>query len=174
MGRRQSAGEDDPGSRVQDRVLAFARERGLTVRPVTSSSDLVTVELPKGELLMSVTFENTPKVLGRGHWFVTARDPRTSEQLWSDRFDYDMWMDFFGDASKDTSDEEWAQGADNQLIAFLDAVITSEVRLAGVERKPLVRFLGWRWPTGERTELQLLTAGEWHVWNEPGRVFLDE
>jgi len=146
---------------VHDRVLVFARERGLIVRPVPTSSDLVTVELPKGDMLIGVTFENSPQPAGRGHWLVTARDPGTSEQLWSDRFDYDMWFDFFGDASNDVSDDEWAEETDDHLIAFLDAVSTNEVRLAEVEKKALFRL-----PRGRRTELQLLVDGEWHAWND--------
>src|SRR5215831_2349750 len=144
MGEHRPTGSGDAGSAVHDRVLAFARERGLTVRPVAASSGLVTVELPKGELLIGVAFKNSPQSDGRGQWLITARDPRTSEQLWTDRFDYDIWFDFFGDASKDLSDEKWAEEADDHLIAFLDAVLTNEVRLAEVEKKPPFRLSGWR------------------------------
>lgn len=177
MGEGRSTGGGDPGSVVHDRVLAFARERGLTVRPVPASSGLVTVEVPKGELLIGVTFEDTPQPLGRGQWFITARDPRTSEQLWDGRFDYLMWQDFFGpeDSPWDLSDEKWAEEADDHLIAFLDAVLTNEVRLAEVEKKPPFRLPGWRRRGRTRTELQLLIDGECHAWDGPlDPVFRDE
>jgi hypothetical protein len=158
-----------------DRVLTFARERGLTVRPVPDSGDMATIALPRGDMLIDVAFKNGPQPDGRWEWFITARDARTSEQLWTDRFDYDMWFDFFGDASKDLSNEEWAEEADDHLIAFLDAVSTNEVRLAAVGKRPLFRLPGRRRVGRTKTELQLLIDGEWHVWDgrlEP--VFRDE
>jgi hypothetical protein len=136
---------------------------------------MFTVELPKGVLLIGVTFKNSPQPDGRWEWFITARDPRTCEELWSDRFDYDMWFDFFGDASKDLTDAEWAEETDKHLVAFLDAVLTNEVRLGQVEKKPLVRLPGWRRRSGTKTELQLLIDGEWHPWDDRlDTVFRDE
>jgi hypothetical protein len=168
MGERQSAGSGDHGPGVHDRVLAFARERGATVRPVPTSSDMVTVEVPKGVLLVEVAFQNStqphPKAVSAEEWFITARDPHTSKELWNGRFSYWEWQDAFGDAAE-VSDEEWFEGMGDQLIALLDALLTNEVRLAEVEKKPLFRLVGWGWPSGKSTELQLLIDGEWHAWD---------
>ena len=127
---------------------------------------MYTVELPKGELLIEVVFESSSQpdgsLVGTTEWFITARDPVTSEELWNDRFDEWDWFDHFGDAYDDDLFEDMG----DHLIAFLDAVLTNKVRLARVAKKPLFRLFGWRWPNGQRTMLQLLIGGEWVVWNE--------
>jgi hypothetical protein len=140
---------------------------------------MVTVELPKGELMVEVGFQNSTllnsvRAVKAEEWFVTARDPLTSKELWNGRFSYWEWRDVFGDDSKELSDEEWFEGMGDQLIALLDAMLTSSVRLAEFEKKPLFRIPGWRWHRGIRTQLQLLIDGEWHVWDKtPGPLLWD-
>src|SRR5215471_3792082 len=158
-------------SGVHDRVLAFARERGLTVRergltvrerrltyPPPTANDRYAVELPKGELLIEVVFENTQDpeigVVSAEEWFVTVRDALTSEELWNDRFSYWEWFDHLGDAMEELSDREWFERMGDQLMEFLDAVLTNKVRLAQVAKKPLFQLFGWRWPNKEKTTLQ--------------------
>src|SRR5262249_35120958 len=156
--------------------LSYARERRLTVRRGPTSSAMFTVELPKGELLIEVVFENgsphsDPRTVSAEEWFITARDPLTSEELWNDRFSYREWSDVWVDAQTERSSTEWFEDMGNQLIAFLEAVLTNEVQLARVATKPLLRLFGWRWPHGEKAKLQLLIDGEWIVWNHTPVLF---
>jgi hypothetical protein len=134
------------------------------------AQDTYRVEIQKDRLLIEVVFENStqpdPRAVSAEEWVISARDPRTSEKLWSDRFSYWEWFDHFGDAERELPDEEWFEGMGDQLIAFLEALLRSKVRLAQVEEKPLVRLLGWRYPGREKTTLQLLIGDEWTVWNK--------
>ena len=50
---------DDPGVGVHDRVLAFARERGLRVRPDRTVEQIYRIEAQQGEMTIEVTFENS-------------------------------------------------------------------------------------------------------------------
>jgi hypothetical protein len=165
---------------LDDRVLGFARGRGLTVELNSSSRGIYTVELPKGELLIQVTFESPSNFVAdpdsSEDWIVTARDPVTSEELWQGRFSYWEWVDgSWGkdDADRELSENEWFERRDDQLVDFLKIALRSEARLAPIERKPLFRLFGWRWPAGEQTTLELLVDGEWMVWNETPPLFFD-
>src|SRR5262249_54407890 len=125
-----------------------------------------TVELPKGELLIEVGFENgrdlDSSLLSATEWFITARDSLTSKELWNGRFDEWEWFDHWGDSDEANLFVEMG----DHLIALIDSVLTNKVRLARFAKKPVLHLWGRSWPKGQRTKLELLVAGKWIEWDK--------
>ena len=132
-------------------MVAFARERGLTVR--RNLSGHYVIEVPKGELRVEVLLENSRRIT---EWFPSAHDAVTGEELWSD------WFDHY--AAIDPSKEQFEEMGE-YMIGFLEAVLLApQVRIAHVVREPVFRLFGRGWLVAQGMTLQLLIDGKWIEW----------